>query len=90
MMEQKIRRMFKKVEDMVVEKDKSYGSSYAHPIHIFYRGDSETSIRARLDEKLSRIKNNPDAFGENAILDLVGGLVYLLIILEDKRNHSKK
>lgn len=89
-MKNQIQKTFRKIEAIVIEKNKSYGNAALHPLGIFYKGDTETSIRARIDEKLSRVKNNPGAFGENPIIDLVGHLILLLIAQEEKASCSKK
>jgi hypothetical protein len=73
------------VRDMLLVKNASYGDSALHPAGIFARGKAEDLIRVRIDDKLSRIKNAPDAFGEDAIGDLIGYLVLLKLALEDER-----
>jgi hypothetical protein len=45
-------------------------------VRIFSRSDPDEQLRVRIDDKLSRLaRGNPDAFGEDVILDLVGCLV---------------
>ena len=64
---------------MLCAKNVAYGDSALSPIGIFAKGSSEELIRARIDDKLNRIRNAPDAFGEDAIDDLLGYLVLLKI-----------
>lgn len=72
-----------KVADMLIAKNRTYGDSALNPIGIFAKGSAVELIRARIDDKLSRIKNDPKAFNEDAILDLEGYLVLLKLALED-------
>ncbi len=64
---------------MLCAKNEAYGDSALHPLGIFAKGSAEELIRARIDDKLNRIRNRPDAFGEDAIDDLLGYLVLLKI-----------
>ena len=86
----RIRAKCREIAGMLVAKNKAYGNSALEPVRIFGRGDAEALIRVRLDDKLSRIRNNPDAFGEDPILDLVGYLVLLLIAREDKAAETRR
>lgn len=38
----------------------------------------------RIDDKLTRIRNNPEAFGEDPVLDLIGYLVLFTLAVEDE------
>lgn len=73
------------IANMLCEKNKSYGDSAPKPTGIFARGKATDLIRVRLDDKLNRIKNQPDAFGEDVILDLIGYLVLYSLALEDEK-----
>jgi len=75
---------------MLVAKNRAYGNSALEPVRVFAQGDPEELIRVRLDDKLSRIRNNPAAFGEDPVLDLVGYLVLLLIAREDKAAKARQ
>ena len=72
-----VRRILKEVGDLLIAKNKAYGDSALNPVGIFAKGNAEELIRVRIDDKLSRIANNPDAFGEDPIDDLQGYLVLL-------------
>ena len=67
------------VRDMLIAKNKAYGNSALSP------GDAESLIRIRIDDKLGRIKNNPEAFGEDAVFDLAGYLILFMLAREDKK-----
>jgi|TARA_R110000824_G_scaffold176116_3_gene354930 hypothetical protein len=68
------------VRDMLIEKNKAYGDSALNPDNIFSKLDSAEAICARIDDKLSRIKNTGlnDAT-EDTLDDLIGYLVLLKI-----------
>lgn len=77
--ENAVRSICNEVADMLVEKNKSYGNSALEPINCFYKGDSSTSIRVRIDDKLSRIMRGKEFQGDDTIKDLMGYLVLLRI-----------
>ena len=87
----RIRTKCRCVERMLVAKNASYGDSALKPLAIFGSGDAEANIRARLDDKLARVKNSPGAYVENEIIDLIGYLILLLLANEDKQRgkHGK-
>lgn len=72
----------------LIAKNLSYGDTALNPIGIFAQGDPEQLIRVRIDDKLSRIRNAPDAFGEDPIDDLLGYLVLLKIARARKASSS--
>lgn len=83
--EYRIRARCAEIAEFLVAKNQSYGDSALHPVGIFASGDAEALIRARLDDKLSRIRNAPDAFDEDVLMDLAGYVVLLLIVRDTKR-----
>jgi len=83
-MEKEIRKLSKHITDMLIQKNKAYGQTAQNPINIFSKLDSQEALKARIDDKLSRIKNGgitPDT--EDTLFDLIGYL-YLLILVRDK------
>jgi len=83
----RIKEVTDKVCKMLQDKNDAYGNSALDPINIFSHGNAVNSLRARIDDKLARIKNrgiNDET--EDTLFDLCGYLV-LLIIAED---NSKK
>jgi len=86
----RIRTKCTEIAEMLAAKNKAYGNSALEPVRVFSDGDAEALIRVRLDDKLSRIRNNPSAFGEDPVLDLVGYLVLLLIAREDKAAKARR
>lgn len=80
----RIRAACDRLADMLISKNAAYGDSALHPLAVFGRGKASDLIRVRIDDKLSRIRNNPEAFGEDPILDLLGYLILLQLALEDE------
>jgi len=83
---EKIKQVTDKVCAMLQEKNDAYGNSALKPINIFSKGDASDSLRARIDDKLSRIKNrgiNDET--EDTLFDLCGYLVLLILAEEDKK-----
>jgi len=84
-MEKEIKELTKRISDLLIKKNKAYGQSAQDPINIFSKLDSEEAIKARIDDKLSRIRQRgitPDT--EDTLFDLIGYL-YLLILIRDKK-----
>lgn len=77
--ESRVRNVCNNIAEMLIEKNKSYGNSALEPINCFYKGDAGTSIRVRIDDKLSRIMRGNEFQGDDTVLDLLGYLVLLLI-----------
>lgn len=78
---EKIALVFDAVKDLVLYKNTNYGSAALHPDNVFYKGDSQNSIKIRLDDKLKRIKNGSDDEKVNDLCDLMG---YEALLLVDK------
>ena len=77
--EKQVKYICNTVAKMLIEKNKSYGNSALEPINCFYKGDAGTSIRVRIDDKLSRIMRGSEFQGDDTIWDLLGYLVLLII-----------
>jgi hypothetical protein len=77
------------IAEMLIKKNISYGDSALSPARIFAQSDNVEQIKVRIDDKLSRIKNN-QAYGDegylDAIKDLIGYLILLKIALDKKDN----
>lgn len=67
-------------KDLLLYKNSKYGDSALHPNNVFYKGDSVNSILIRLDDKIGRVKSNPDSQPRvNDISDIIGYCTLLLI-----------
>jgi hypothetical protein len=84
----RIRAKCAEIAEFLVEKNRAYGDSALRPVAIFARGEPEDLIRVRIDDKLNRIRNAPDAFGEDPVRDLIGYLVLFEIAREDRSTTS--
>ena len=70
---------------MLIAKNQAYGDSALHPMGVFAKGSAVDGIKVRIDDKLNRIKNKPDAFGEDPVNDLLGYLILLQLAMEDEK-----
>lgn len=79
--QEKIDSILGAITQLLKVKNSRYGNSILSPMRVFCKKDKEESdIPARLDDKLSRIKNS-DKIRINDVTDLIGYLVLLLIQL---------
>ena len=82
--EYKIKFYTNKVQDMLLSKNKAYGSSALEPLNIFSKGRPSDSLCARIDDKLARIKNvGVSDKTEDTLFDLCGYLILLMISIEE-------
>lgn len=71
--------------DFLLEKDTQYGSFYLNPLNALKTNlTPQQRIKARLEEKLSRLMNGTD--DENTLEDILGLLIHLRVVDKmDKR-----
>ncbi len=67
------------IKDLLLEKNRKYGDSALSPIRVFSKSDPLEQIRVRLDDKLSRLRNQATDEDEDVISDLIGYLVLLKV-----------
>lgn len=89
-MNEKIIEIVDAIKNLLLEKNKRYGNSALNPQNIFYKGDSTQSIEIRLDDKLSRIKNNNGNLRVNDVSDIIGYCVLLLISMGATKKDIEK
>ena len=70
--------LFENFKEFLLEKNKRYGDSALSPTNIFSNESAEEQIRARLDDKLRRIKNS-DELRKNDVADCFGYIALLMI-----------
>ena len=70
--------LFHNFKEFLKEKNRRYGDSALNPIQVFSNESAEEQIRARLDDKLRRIKNS-DELRKNDVADCFGYIALLLI-----------
>ncbi|HPV99319.1 MAG TPA: hypothetical protein PLZ78_15910 [Spirochaetota bacterium] len=66
------------VEHFLLEKIRRYGNSALVPLNIFSRAPAAELVRARIDDKIARIRNGSE-LRKNDVVDLIGYLVLLSI-----------
>mgnify|MGYP003113281018 CR=1 FL=1 len=87
---EKIKKLGNEIIDLLVEKNGKYGDSALNPINIFSDGDAVASLCARIDDKLSRIRNNGiNVDTEDTVKDLCGYLILLLLARDENKSNSK-
>lgn len=80
---EKVIAVLKGVEELLVEKNDSYGDSALNPARIFSKADSVEQLKVRIDDKLTRVQRGND-YGEDTITDLIGYLTLLKIAEGEK------
>lgn len=73
---------------MLLEKNRKYGDSALTPCRVFSKANAVEQILVRIDDKLNRIKNRQDDDDEDAVMDLAGYLVLLMIARERRTCHD--
>lgn len=88
--EEKIIEIVDAIKKLLLEKNRRYGDAALNPQNIFYKGNSTQSIKIRLDDKLSRIKNNNSNLRVNDISDIIGYCILLLISIGATKKDIEK
>ena len=70
------------ITKMLIEKNRKYGDSALKPQRIFSKASAVEQIKVRIDDKLSRMKNQQNDEDEDVISDLIGYLILLKIAKE--------
>jgi len=81
-MQERIKKKCDEIRDLLISKNESYGNS------VFERGvvfdvDPIYAIKARINDKLNRLKNARTFDSENDLQDLTGYLILLQVIIDD-------
>jgi len=63
------------IGDLLKSKNRKYGNSAIAPIQIFAKQDALAQINVRIDDKLSRIRNQQADEDEDVENDLLGYLI---------------
>ena len=79
-----IKKELEKIGDMLIEKNRKYGNSALEPIRVFSKASSKEQILVRLDDKLSRLKNQQIDEDEDVIDDLIGYLFLLKLATNER------
>ena len=74
------------LKELLLEKNRKYGDSALNPVRVFSKSDPLEQIRVRLDDKLSRLRNQSVDEDEDVITDLIGYLVLYKVAMLQKRH----
>jgi hypothetical protein len=78
------------IRHLLVSKNEAYGNSALEPINVFAKGSAVDSLCARIDDKLSRIKNRGfNDLTEDTLFDLAGYMVLLIIAKKEEEEETK-
>ena len=74
------------VTNLLISKNKAYGDTALNPPQIFSKLSSTEAIRARIDDKISRIQNKGiNDQTEDTVNDLIGYLLLLKMAMNEER-----
>jgi len=75
-----IKEVTNQLQELLIKKNRAYGNSALEPLNVFSEQNAVDSLCARLDDKLSRIKNKGlNDKTEDTLFDLAGYLILLII-----------
>lgn len=78
--ENKIEEVTNQLQELLLKKNRAYGNSALEPLNVFSQQNAVDSLCARIDDKLSRIKNKGlNDKTEDTLFDLAGYLILLII-----------
>ena len=80
-----IKKECDQIAALLITKNQSYGNSFAEPINIFSKQPPEEQLAIRIDDKLNRLAKGSTFQNEDTILDLIGDLVLLRVLANQKR-----
>jgi hypothetical protein len=63
------------IKELLLEKNRKYGDSALNPVRVFSKASPLEQLKVRIDDKLSRLRNEQDDEDEDVITDLIGYLV---------------
>ncbi len=93
-----IKEAMARVTDLLLRKNRDYGSSFRAPGILSGALDSKTKLLVRIDDKLERLANLLEkktdvAVADESVIDtatdLIGYFVLLLILLDEERGGGK-
>lgn len=72
MMADNITKTCDSLGEFLQHKNKNYGDSVNSPLRVFSSASVDEAFFVRMDDKLSRIKNNSGPLRRNDVVDLMG------------------
>lgn len=89
--EELIKEVGREIVMLLIEKNKAYGDTANHPPQIFSKLSAREGILARIDDKLSRIKNKGlNDLTEDSVADLIGYLILYKVQVRKEENKIKE
>ena len=89
--EELIKEVGREIVMLLIEKNKAYGDTANHPPQIFSKLSAREGILARIDDKLSRIKNKGlNDLTEDSVADLIGYLLLYKVQVRKEENKIKE
>lgn len=73
------------IKELLLEKNRKYGDSALNPIRVFSKSDNIEQIRVRIDDKLSRLRNQQQDEDEDVVNDLIGYFILLKVAQMQQR-----
>lgn len=89
--QKEIRKVCDDVAELLITKNRKYGNSALSPQRIFSKASPIEQINVRIDDKLSRIKNQQNDEDEDVEKDLVGYLILKMVckkLLKEEENNN--
>jgi hypothetical protein len=76
------------IRELLLEKNRKYGDSALNPVRVFSKASTLEQLKVRLDDKLSRLRNQQDDEDEDVITDLIGYLILFKVAQMQQRRAS--
>jgi len=73
------------IKELLLEKNRKYGDSALNPVRVFSNASPIEQIKVRLDDKLSRLRNQQEDEDEDVLTDLIGYIVLYKVALMQQR-----
>ena len=86
---EKIKEITESLYSLLEYKNKNYGDAALSPLNIFYKESAQNSIKIRIDDKISRMKNSSEV-RVNDVVDLIGYLILLLVSMNVEKKDIEK
>lgn len=77
--QKEIRKVCDDIAELLITKNRKYGNSALCPTRIFSKASPLEQINVRIDDKLSRIKNQQEDEDEDVEKDMVGYLILKMV-----------
>lgn len=85
LVQKEIRKVCDSIACLLISKNEKYGNSALCPQRIFSKASALEQINVRIDDKLSRIKNEKEDEDEDVTSDLIGYLVLKKVCINLKK-----